>query len=199
MKDIRTSLVAFYVLTPLLTVARILQQFLLIDAETGFYTAEGEFIAKIISWTFLGAFVIILLLAFLTPKICFAAPKKSTPLGIVSFALAAALFFDSAKVLMNIGGGKLNLVVAILGALSAVNFVMYGLTTLRKLNFRPFWRFSPCFGQRLTLLRSLCDIPAKARLLTTPFRPLLCALCFTPCLPIQKLLSARLAASLPLL
>ena len=56
MKDIRTSLVAFYILTPLLTVARILQQFLLIDAETGFYTAEGEFIAKIISWTFLGAF-----------------------------------------------------------------------------------------------------------------------------------------------
>ena len=152
MKDIRTSLVAFYVLTPLLTVARILQQFLLIDAETGFYTAEGEFIAKIISWTFLGAFVIILLLAFLTPKICFAAPKKSTPLGIVSFALAAALFFDSAKMLMNIGGGKLNLVVAIFGALSAVSFVMYGLSHVAEIKFPTFLALFPVFWATVDLI-----------------------------------------------
>ncbi len=152
MKNIRTSLVAFYILTPFLTVARILQQFLLIDAETGFYTAEGEFIAKIISWTFAGAFVILLLLSFFTPKICLAVSKKSTPLGIASFALAAALFFDSAMMLMNLSGGKLNLVVAILGALSAVSFVMYGLSHVAEIKFPTFLALFPVFWATVDLI-----------------------------------------------
>ncbi len=152
MKDIRISLVAFYVLTPLLTAARIVQQFLLIDAETGFYTAEGEFIAKIISWTFVGAFVILLLLAFLTPKICFAAPKKSVPLGIASFALAAAMFFDSAIGLMNLNGGKLNLAVAVLGALSAASFVMYGLSHVTEVSFPSFLALFPVFWAIIDLI-----------------------------------------------
>ncbi len=114
MKDIRISLAAFYILTPVLTVARVLQQFYLIEADTGFYSVEGELAAKAISWSFVGMLAILLLLSLLAPKTCLAAPKKSVPLGCACFALAAALFFDSSMALVNISGGRLNLVVAVL-------------------------------------------------------------------------------------
>ena len=52
MKDYRFSLITFYAFAPILILARIVQQFLLIDSKTGFYVSEFEGLAAVVSWLF---------------------------------------------------------------------------------------------------------------------------------------------------
>ena len=101
MKNYRSSMIAFYTFAPLLIIARIIQQFLLIDSKTGFYVTEFKGIAAVISWLFVAFPLILILITALGTKVKVVAPTRSLPLGCASFALGAALFFDSAVSLSN--------------------------------------------------------------------------------------------------
>lgn len=152
MKDIRISLIAFYILAPVFLAARIIQQFFLIDPQTGFYVSEYENIASAISWSFAAVFVILFLLAVFSPKICVAAPKKSTPLGCGAFALAAALFFDSSMALVSSSEGRLSLIVAAAAFISAICFVWYGLSLVTDVKFPQFMTLFPVIWGLVNLI-----------------------------------------------
>ena len=92
MKDYRFSLITFYAFAPILILARIVQQFLLIDSKTGFYVSEFEGIAAVVSWLFAAFPIILILITVFGSKVKVKAPTYSIPLGCSSFALGAALF-----------------------------------------------------------------------------------------------------------
>lgn len=152
MKDIRISLAAFYVITPIIAVLRVFQQFFMIDPDTGFYVAEYAPIASFISWTFLAVFALFLLLSVFSPKICLEAPKKSNTLGCAAFAVAAALFFDSAKSLILVSDNKLNLLIVIFAIASALCFVWYGLSLVCEIEFPKFMIIFPIFWALIDLI-----------------------------------------------
>ncbi len=152
MKDIRISLVAFYIIAPLLTVARVIQQFFLIEPETGFYVSETAFIANVISWSFAGMLILTVLLAIFNPKTVLAAPKKSKLLGGAAFALAAAMFYESAVALMSISGNALNIAITLLALLSAICFVWYGTSLVTDIKFQQFMMLFPVFWAIVSLI-----------------------------------------------
>ena len=135
MKDYRFSLMTFYAFAPLLVLARIVQQFLLIDSKTGFYVSEFEEIAAVISWLFAAFPLILILITALGSKVKVKAPTHSIPLGCSSFALGAALFFDSAVSLSNAAKGGLTIALAISAFASAICFIWHGLSLVTDIKF----------------------------------------------------------------
>lgn len=152
MKDIRISLVAFYILAPVFLAARIIQQFFLIDPTTGFYLSEYENIASAISWSFAAVFLILVLLSAFSPKICLTPPKKSAALGCGAFALAAALFFDSSMALVSSSEGKLSILVAAAAFISAICFVWYGMSLVTDIKFPQFMMLFPVIWGLVNLI-----------------------------------------------
>lgn len=152
MKDVRISFIAFYVIAPVLVAARVLQQFFLIDASTGFYVKELVPTATVISWSFAVFLVIMLLLAFLSPKVMLAAPKKSKPLAGASFALAAAMFFDSAFSFISAADNLSNLILSICTLAAAVCFVWYGLSLSSDIEFPSITMIFPVIWAAVALI-----------------------------------------------
>ncbi len=152
MKDVRISFIAFYVIAPVLVAARVLQQFFLIDASTGFYVKELVPTATVISWSFAVFLVIMLLLAFLSPKVMLTAPKKSKPLAVASFALAAAMFFDSAFSFISAADNLFNLILSICTLAAAVCFVWYGLSLMSDIEFPSIMMLFPVIWAAVALI-----------------------------------------------
>ena len=135
MKNYRSSMIAFYTFASLLIIARIIQQFLLIDSKTGFYVTEFKGIAAVISWLFVAFPLILILITALGTKVKVVAPTRSLPLGYASFALGAALFFDSAVSLSNAAKGGLTIALAISAFVAAICFIWHGLSLVTDIKF----------------------------------------------------------------
>ncbi|MBQ5885411.1 MAG: hypothetical protein IIW79_03290 [Clostridia bacterium] len=135
MKNYRFSMITFYAFAPLLVIARIIQQFLLIDSKTGFYVTEFEGIAAVISWLFAAFPLILILITALGTKVKVTAPTRSLSLGCASFMLGAALFFDSAVSLSNAAKGGLTIALAISAFAAAICFVWHGLSLVTDIKF----------------------------------------------------------------
>ena len=135
MKNYRFSMITFYAFAPLLVIARIIQQFLLIDSKTGFYVTEFEGIAAVISWLFAALPLILILITALGTKVKVTAPTRSLLLGCASFVLGAALFFDSAVSLSNAAKGGLTIALAISAFAAAICFVWHGLSLVTDIKF----------------------------------------------------------------
>ena len=135
MKNYRFSMITFYAFAPLLVIARIIQQFLLIDSKTGFYVTEFKGIAAVISWLFVAFPLILILITALGTKVKVVAPTRSLPLGYASFALGAALFFDSAVSLSNAAKGGLTIALAISSFVAAICFIWHGLSLVTDIKF----------------------------------------------------------------
>ena len=128
-------MITFYAFAPLLVIARIIQQFLLIDSKTGFYVTEFEGIAAVISWLFAAFPLILILITALGTKVKVTAPTRSLLLGCASFVLGAALFFDSAVSLSNAAKGGLTIALAISAFAAAICFVWHGLSLVTDIKF----------------------------------------------------------------
>ena len=128
-------MITFYAFAPLLVIARIIQQFLLIDSKTGFYVTEFEGIAAVISWLFAAFPLILILITALGTKVKVTAPTRSLSLGCASFVLGAALFFDSAVSLSNAAKGGLTIALAISAFAAAICFVWHGLSLVTDIKF----------------------------------------------------------------
>ena len=152
MKDYRFSLMTFYAFAPLLVLARIVQQFLLIDSKTGFYVSEFEEIAAVISWLFAAFPLILILITALGSKVKVKAPTHSIPLGCSSFALGAALFFDSAVSLSNAAKGGLTIALAISAFASAICFIWHGLSLVTDIKFTKIMMVFPVIWGLINLI-----------------------------------------------
>ena len=135
MKNYRFSMITFYAFAPLLVIARIIQQFLLIDSNTGFYVTDFEGIAAVISWLFAAFPLILILITALGTKEKVTTPTRSLSLGCASFALGAALFFDSAVSLSNAAKGGLTIAIAISAFAAATCFIWHGLSLVADIKF----------------------------------------------------------------
>lgn len=152
MKDYRFSLITFYVFAPLLVIARIIQQFLLIDSKTGFYLSEFEGVASVISWLFVAFPIVLVIITALGQKTVFNAPTRSLPLGCCSFALGATLFFDSAVSLSNAAKGGLTIALAISAFLAAVCFIWHGLSLVADVKFAKIFMIFPIMWGLINLI-----------------------------------------------
>ena len=152
MKDYRFSLITFYAFAPILILARIVQQFLLIDSKTGFYVSEFEGIAAVISWLFAAFPIILILITVFGSKVKVKAPTYSIPLGCSSFALGAALFFDSAVSLSNAAKGGLTIALAITSFASAICFIWHGLSLVSDIKFSKIMMVFPVIWGLINLI-----------------------------------------------
>ena len=152
MKDYRFSLITFYAFAPILILARIVQQFLLIDSKTGFYVSEFEGIAAVISWLFAAFPIILILITAFGSKVKVKAPTYSIPLGCSSFALGAALFFDSAVSLSNAAKGGLTIALAITSFASAICFIWHGLSLVSDIKFSKIMMVFPVIWGLINLI-----------------------------------------------
>ena len=152
MKDYRFSLITFYAFAPILILARIVQQFLLIDSKTGFYVSEFEGIAAVVSWLFAAFPIILILITALGSKVKVKAPTYSIPLGCSSFALGAALFFDSAVSLSNAAKGGLTIALAITSFASAICFIWHGLSLVSDIKFSKIMMVFPVIWGLINLI-----------------------------------------------
>ena len=152
MKDYRFSLITFYAFAPILILARIVQQFLLIDSKTGFYVSEFEGIAAVVSWLFAAFPIILILITVFGSKVKVKAPTYSIPLGCSSFALGAALFFDSAVSLSNAAKGGLTIALAITSFASAICFIWHGLSLVSDIKFSKIMMVFPVIWGLINLI-----------------------------------------------
>ncbi len=154
MKDARFSLIAFYFLSPLFLIARIVQQFFFIDGKTGFYLTEFADIASTISWLFAVVPIILVLLAVFDSKATMSAPKRSNLLGCGSFAFAAALLFDCAVAMTNLADGWLMIGLAAMSFASALCFAWYGLSLVAEIEFPKMMMVFPVLWGLINLVTS---------------------------------------------
>lgn len=126
----------FYISAPLLLVARVLQQFYMIDPETGFYLDTLGSIGKVVSvMCFVLAAALYILVWLSQPRIR-TAPKKGKALALGSFVAALCLLISSAQLVVTSTGAK-DILVAIFAFPSALCFAWYGASLITSIKYPP--------------------------------------------------------------
>lgn len=124
----------FYISAPLLLVARVLQQFYMLDPETGFYLDSLGSVGKVVSVMCFVLVAALYILVWLSQPRIKAAPKRGKALAIGSFAAAMCLLISSAQLVVTATGAK-DVFVAIFAFPSALCFAWYGASLITNIKY----------------------------------------------------------------
>ncbi len=118
--------ILFFISSPILLAARVIQQLYMIDPATGFYLSGFAGIGTAISVMCFALIAITLALVWLSHPQVPVIPKKSKGLGFSAFFAATCMIISSVgKLLERAGADK---IVGILGIAAAIALVYYGVT-----------------------------------------------------------------------
>ena len=119
----------FFICSPVLLVARVLQQIYMIDTVTGFYNDDFGYIGNVITIICFALIPALLLTVWLSRPAPITADKKSVALGIASFIATLCLAISGvSQIITSTNSGKFAL--AVMSFASAAVIVLHGIACL---------------------------------------------------------------------